>query len=739
MTRADDLSPRGLTSITDGLADPAPRLAPLVVVVLTATWGLWALRSELVAVPYLDDSSMHQQMVRFAATRMGQGHLPLTSWFPYLGLGSPHFQHYQSLAAMAAGLAGLVGGADAAFRWSIYLMWALWPVVIYASARLFGLSRWTAASASAIAPFLMSVPGIGYESTAYVWAGYGVWAQLCASWALPLAWGFSFRAMRDHRAIFPAIVLVSLTLSLHYETGYLAFVPLALWPFLVPSELAGRVLRSALVGVGSVMASAWVIYPVLSQSAWVAQNQILHGTGLEDGYGARTVFGWLIGGRLFDNGRAPVITCLLAVGLAASVIRWRQSLAGRALVTIWCAALVLTFGRTTFGSVYGLVPGSQDIFIRRFQMGVQLSGIMLAGIGVVTLGGLAWHALRRLLPEASAWLRQGRAGQRTTRAVSALALFVLLTPAWSQLDRYDALNARNIHLQESADHQHDNAINGLLAYVRLHPNGRLYAGMPTNWGMSFRVGAVPVFKYLESQDIDEVGYTLRTASLMTDPEYFFDERNPGDFPLFGVGYILSPEGRPTPVSASLVACAQIYCLWRLPHGGYVHLYRTIGVLTATRADLGTKSVPLLRSPILGAYQDLTVAFNGGAAARRTAASSPASDSPGRVLIEHDDLPDGQVNTTIHATTRSIVVLSASYDPGWAVTVDNRAAVTQMIAPALVGVEVPPGTHVVEFRYGGFGLYTVLWSVSGLAVVGAATGTWLWDSRLKRRAQPGPRA
>ena len=53
--------------------------------------------------------------------------------------------------------------------------------------------------------------------------------------------------------------------------------------------------------------------------------------------------------------------------------------------------------------------------------------------------------------------------------------------------------------------------------------------MPTNWGADFTVGEVPVFKYLESRDVDEVGYTLRTASLMTDPEYFFDERNPSDY------------------------------------------------------------------------------------------------------------------------------------------------------------------------------------------------------------------
>ena len=48
----------------------------------------------------------------------------------------------------------------------------------------------------------------------------------------------------------------------------------------------------------------------------------------------------------------------------------------------------MSFGRTTFGALYDIVPGSSDVFIRRFQMGVQLSGILLAGIAVVFLGRL---------------------------------------------------------------------------------------------------------------------------------------------------------------------------------------------------------------------------------------------------------------------------------------------------------------------------------------------------------------
>ena len=50
-------------------------------------------------------------MVRFATAQLRAGHLPLTSWFPFLGEGSPQFLHYQSLPAIVTGAAGLAGRA----------------------------------------------------------------------------------------------------------------------------------------------------------------------------------------------------------------------------------------------------------------------------------------------------------------------------------------------------------------------------------------------------------------------------------------------------------------------------------------------------------------------------------------------------------------------------------------------------------------------------------------------------
>jgi len=710
---------------------PEAWIGPWTLVALAVAWGLWELRPEFRAVPYLDDSSLHQQMVRVAASRIRQGHLPLTSWFPYLGLGSPQFLHYQSLPSMIAGTIGTVVDPDTVFRWSIYLLLALWPLAVYWSGRLFGLSRWTAASAAAVSPFLASAAGIGYETKAYVWVGYGVWTQLWASWTLPLAWGFTHRALKSLRGALLAVLFIMLTVALHYETGYLAFVPLVVWPFLVPSDLWRRLGRAIVLGAAAVAASAWVIVPLLDQSHWAARNQVLGGTGLENGYGAGQMLSWLFSGQLYDEGRWAVVSVLVAVGIGVCIGRWRSSLAGRALVSIWVVTLLMSFGRTTFGSLYDVVPGSSDIFIRRFQMGVQLSGILLAGIGIVFLGRLVLDAAVQLLPEdRRGWISEP-AGRGTVAALCIVALVVVLAPAWSSLDTYDAHNAHNIGLQAEADTQQGPHIDELLAYVHEHPRGRVYAGLPTNWGANFLVGAVPVFKYLESKDVDEVGYTLRTASLMTDPEYHFDETNPGDYPLFGIGYVITPSTMEPPVEADRVLCSDIYCLWALPDPGYIHVYDTTGVLSATRANVGSQSEALLGSPLLLEARDLTVAFNGQPGADPTAPDAAALQGPpGRVITERADLENGVAHAVVHTNRKATVVLSASYDPGWHATVDGHPAPTVMVAPALVGVVVGPGVHTVTFSYAGYGSYVPLFVLALVVLVILALAPLVWR-RVRR--------
>ena len=156
----------------------------------------------------------------------------------------------------------------------------------------------------------------------------------------------------------------------------------------------------------------------------------------------------------------------------------------------------------------------------------------------------------------------------------------VLAPAWLQLGAYDRQDGAAIAAQRRADATQGAKLDRLIAVIKRDGGGRTYAGMPSNWGQNFTVGAVPVFKYLESRDVDEVGYTLRTASLMTDPEYFFDERDPSDYRLFGIRYLILPARDQPPVRARLAMRSGPYWLWTIG-----------GAATSRRAGSSGRSRP----------------------------------------------------------------------------------------------------------------------------------------------------
>ncbi len=88
--------------------------------------------------------------------------------------------------------------------------------------------------------------------------------------------------------------------------------------------------------------------------------------------------------------------------------------------------------------------------------------------------------------------------------------------------------------------------------------------------------------------------------------------------------------------------------------------------------------------------------------------------------------------TVEADRPAFVLLKASFDPRWQVTVDGVPVEPEMIAPSFVGHGVAPGEHVVRFVYEPFPRYDLLLLVGALCLVGlAVVPRWL----ARRRADP----
>ncbi len=729
-------------------------LGPLALVAAAVAFGLVELRAEAMPVAWLNDMAFHSEMVRFAGQRLAAGHDPLTSWFPLINSGSPVYLHYQALPSILTGAIGLAIGPLHAFSWSNYLLLATWPVSVYLGARMFGLSPWAAAASAAVSPLLTSVPGVGYEWGSYLWVGWGVWTQLWAMWVIPMAWGATFQAISRRRLIGAAIVLDALTVSFHYLTGYLVAVPIVALPFVVVGSrrFFAWAARAVIVGAGALLASSWVVVPVFMSREWAARNEYLSNTSSATSFGARAILTWLFDGQLFDKGRPPVVTALVLIGLLGCLFVARRHAPARALVVVFVAALVLFFGKPTLGPLVDLVPGHADLFWRRFLAGVELCGIFLAGVGasllaraLALLAAAGWRLATRPKAAPAGQLSAARRGRNwlpaTLRLIVVVAGVVALAPAWTQRAAYAGLDARDIAYQQSVDATSGAQLNRLLAIVRRRGGGRVYAGtLSTTFGQRFVVGYVPLYAYLADEGIDAIGFSLRSASLMSDAEPHFEDSSPADYSIFAVRYLLLPSGQTPPVPARRLASAGSYSLFSvattLAGTGYLQVVDTQGSITERRTDVSVQSARFVDSSqaARGAYP--TVAWAGGRAPAPTLApGADPTSPPGRIVSEQLALDSGRAAATVVASRPAVVLLKESFDPGWHVSVDGRPAATEMLAPARVGVRIPAGRHRVVFFYEGYSWYPELFALAGTTIACALVLPPVRRRRRRRRTPP----
>ncbi len=92
---------------------------------------------------------------------------------------------------------------------------------------------------------------------------------------------------------------------------------------------------------GSLLASAWVIVPLVAERGWAAVNEPFQGTALVNGYGARRVLDWLVSGQLLDHGRMPVVTVFAALGFGLAWLAWSSDADARALLVALAVCLLI--------------------------------------------------------------------------------------------------------------------------------------------------------------------------------------------------------------------------------------------------------------------------------------------------------------------------------------------------------------------------------------------------------------
>jgi hypothetical protein len=692
------------------------QLGPRLLLAIPILFNLWSLRSETTAVQNVNDGHLHFAMVRWARAQILHGNIiPVDNWFPYLGLGGAQFRHYSDLGHILTAYVSVIAGATTTYYWSLYLLLALWPLSVYFGARLLGWDRWTAAAAAVCAPLLASAMNYGYERGSYTWYGLGLWAQIWGMWLLPIALGLTWRAVRGTGSYWLAALAVALTVAGHYMEGYLALLAIGLWAVLTPSQLLPRMVRAIALGIGSLVAAAWTIVPVFQDSHFLLVSEYDRGSYFTLSFGAPKVLGWLVTGQIYDAGRSiPTISLLVGVGLLVCLMRFRRDERARAVVILWLACLLLFFGRPTLGRVLDFLPGGSLLMYHRFIMGVHFSGLLLAGIGAVWLGQQLVGLSRRIVPSI----------RPTLAAAAAVSLLVLaLYPAWTAIAAQDNAGATTSASQQLWDSTDGADLQVLIDSIKELSPGRVYAGPRWGWGSDYRVGWVPVFTVLANQDIDTVGFRFRVDSLMSDAEMVFDENNPADYELYGIRYLLLPADRKPPIPATLLAQQGRHTLWQVDTSGYFDVVDTIWPpVVEDHGNIATHALGFVDSPQLAQHQYPTVAFNGADAAAPTLQPGVVPQgAAGQVVNQQISLIDGKYRADVFANRTAAVLLKASYDPRWRVTVDGVQSRPYMVAPALMAATVPAGHHSVIFRYVPDAEYPLLFGLGLLALLGLGIG------------------
>lgn len=682
------------------------RRTPLALVGAAVAFNLWTLRAEVRDVWFLNDAGIHASMVRWVAQRISSGHLPFDGWYPYLSLGASRFHHYQSLPHILTGALSMITGPGT-FRWSLYLLLCTWPIAVYCGGRLFDLDPRAAAAAALVSPLIVSAPALGFEWSSYVWRGSGTWAQLWGMWALPFAWGLSWRAVSRGRSIALAALVLGITVCLHLLIGYLALLSLGVWVLLSPGELLRRFGRAVLVGIGALATAAWMLVPLITDAKWMTQDEFSRGTFYYDSFGARRVMGWMVTGRIFDNGRVPVISVLALAGLLICLWRSRRNESARAIPAVGCLSLLLFFGRPTLGSVIDLLPGGTDLFLRRYVTGVHLAGIYLAGIGGAWLGTKLWKLIR----ERATWIRPAVA-----TAGLAVLVAIALAPAGIERTDYERTGAQWISEQQVAQATDGAAFASLVDTAQATAPGRIFGGMRANPSAP-RVAFVPTFAALLNLDADSIGFTRPTWSLMSNVENRFAIHVPAQVAMFGVRWAILLEDQTPPAGATRAATAGRWVLWSTGDIGYLSVVDTVTPVAVDRTNLGLAMASFLSSdlPAQGRYP--TLAFGGAEAAKPTLGpNDQPNSSPGRVVRSFAQPADGLFKGEVAMDRRAVVLLKSSFDPRWRVLVDGVDTETEMVAPGFVGVTVPPGLHTVMFTYRPYPWYWVLFLVGAVVLV-----------------------
>jgi hypothetical protein len=667
-----------------------------------------AFRSEWSAHgPDVNDHVFHFAMIQRVAEVWEAGGNPRDPWIPYWGGGFPVLRYYQHLPHVGVVWIHRLLGQGIALRDVFeavhFAAIVLLPFAYYVGARWLGMARHSAALLALCVP-LLAVDGgqryfFGLQPHSFLRLGSGLFSQQIAALFLPLALGALQRASLTGRRYGPALTLLSATWLSHLLLGYSACLLGVL--AVLRSEARGQRLAVArrLAGLyaATFAVTLYLLLPSLLESALLWRS-VWEEPVYWDSYGAPFVLRAFATGGLLDGARLPVLTALALGGLLWAAWPGGRERGARRFAGLACVvALLLYFGRPTWGAALEILPFSRNLPFHRFICAVQFTALLLAGL---CLGEL-WRRLR--------W-------QHTpARAAAALASTLLcLAPAFASTWRLGEASGRFANASAEAFARDGSALTDALAiFAELDAKqaGRGYAGTAWDWGKEYLLAYTPVYMYWFAQDLPAISYMFHTMGINSELEVEFDPTRPDHYALFDVRYHVTHDPERVPAFGRVVTSRPGVIASLVEGPSYfdvVAVDRVFDATLHTRRALLALSRRFIASHWHAARRFAHIRWRADEPRREgeleIGSGEPFADEAlrgwqpprGRVVASsgrHDDF-----RAQVELEEPAALLLRVTYHPDWEARVDGRRVETLMLSPSYLGIPVEAGSHQVEVRW-----------------------------------------
>ena len=646
-------------------------------------------------------------------------------WFPRPNGGYSIFHSYPHLVTQTQAFLCWLTGID---PWRMlgagaFLAVMLMPLLAFAGARMLGLSPGGAAVAAVVVATMRTGDAYGHSSLAYGFESYGLYGQLWSmsigsvafgAWmAASLPGGAGLARLSTAGRVLAAALLLGLVLRISYPAAWVLVLVTGTAVVVAGpvQELPGRLVRYGLVGiVGGILAAGFLV-PFFRDLDAVVTVTIEYVWKLRS-IGAMAVMGRLLAGQYLDGVAHGPWTPLLLLSFGWTLWAWVRRRSPSPILrglTCGCAvAVLLLFGRETWGDWMDRVPVIGRFHDHRYLLGLQLLAPLLIAAGVQDL----WPRLPR---------RLARVRVPVAAGVVLVAVVAHGMAGWvdwrtwrSTVPRFEAFAAE---------------IDPLVQRSLADPDARLALGI-----VDEDQGGTNILWWLRRQGVNASGRPLHQFSAVRDMLVFWTSWMDGtsqlrhgpvapvDLHPLGISRLAVPAGTdrdPLGHEWLLEPLPDDLGAWQMldaPHDpafvGDVGLVRSDLLVRAEGLDMDGFTIAWFLSGLhaVAQYPSMDVGLG----------PAPPEELYERVVRVTDrdvEVLEGLPGTTHQALGRIAGVESGSrpaerrvsvevtaegawlwighsWHPQWRATVDDRPAPVTMLTPGVLGLPLTPGTHDV---------------------------------------------